>query len=418
MNEKELRKRVSKRRKISEEGWALMREGDYVGDALEQDFDEEKIEYIIEKYDKHKAAFGKTRVRRQTPDQERSEVPVSLREWELERKAAFEEYAAKHAACDDGVRWFRDRVLGGRLLTAEQARDLILSPAARFLEVNKFECGGGDVPLVAHRATLKGYEPKSGNDREVRHRATVAVDPPGMTETVENTFYDPLRPVPKRPRFKDGTDGQALYYVNERGRARKVSVWEQSLLESLRGLSERLAQWYRWEPAQATMFVLTGEIPAVPALKVGTSVKHVAELYPAKTATPEYIDATITIVASPWVSEERVKNHYRKAKIEVMGTSGGKPSSRKNLKLFRFVTERVDPTITRGHTKMPNGKTLVSEWNEAYPDWAYMTSVGDLDTRRFWRDYNRIKRTIAVGPPYQSRNPAAAARQPRQTDGS
>src|SRR5215204_1404728 len=221
MNEKELKQRVSKRRNISEGGWALMLEEGYVGDALEQDFDEgKKIDYIIEKYDKLSVAFGKTRVRRQTPDQERSEVPVSLREWELERKAAFEEYAAQRATRDDGVRWFRDRVLGDRLLTAGQARDLVLSPAARFLEANKFEFGGGDGPLVAHRARLKGYEPKSGNDREVRHRATVSVDPPGMTQTVENTFYDPPRAGSKRPRFADGTDGQALYYVNERGRAR------------------------------------------------------------------------------------------------------------------------------------------------------------------------------------------------------
>jgi hypothetical protein len=35
---------------------------------------------------------------------------------------------------------------------------------------------------------------------------------------------------------------------------------------------------------------------------------------------------------------------------------------------------------------MLNGKSLVSEWNKAHPEWAYETSVGDLDTHRFWRN--------------------------------
>jgi hypothetical protein len=198
MNEEELNGRVSKLRNISEDGWAIMLEEGYVEDALRHDFDEEKIKYLIEKYDKYNVAFGKTRDRRQTPDQERSEVPVSLSGSEPERKVAFEEYAAKRAACDDGVRWFRGRVLGGRLLTAGQARELPRSPATRFLEANTFEFAGGDVPLVGHRAMLEGYEPNRVKDREVRHRATVSVDPPGITETVENTFYDPPRLAPKR----------------------------------------------------------------------------------------------------------------------------------------------------------------------------------------------------------------------------
>lgn len=418
MKEEELKQRAMKHRRIPERSWAYLREEGNVDDALRQGLDEEMVEYIIKKFDRLAAASPGGGGRRQTPDQERGEIPVSLRESEPERKAAFEEYAAQRATRDDGVRWFRERVLGDRLLTAKQARELLRSPAARFLEASTFEFAGGDVPLVGHRATLENYEPKRGNDREVCHRATVSVAPPGITETVEYTFYDAPQLIPKRTRYKDGTGGQALYYVNERGRARKVSVWDRSLLERLRSLSEELAQWYRWEPAQATMFVLTGAIPAVPALKVGRSVKSIQDLLDAKTPTPEYIDAKILIEASAWVSWETVKKGYREAQIKVMGTSGGKPPSPKNLKLFRFITARVEPTSTLGYTRMPNGKSLVSEWNEAYPEWAYKDSVGDLNTRQFWRDYNRIRKTIAVGPTYQLRNCVATDRQPRQTDGS
>jgi hypothetical protein len=403
VNEDELRRRVSKRIPVTEGQWAHFVEMEYVYDALNTRGNyEDAVGFIIEKYRKHKALFGEGGGRRQTPDQERSEVPVSLRKSHREREAAFKEYVAKRASCDDGVRWFRDRVLGGRLLTAGQARELVLSPTARFFEARAFEFAGGDIPLIGHRATLEVYERMRGSDREVRHLATVSVDPPGLSETVEDTFYDPPRLAPKRPRYKDGTDGQALYYVNERGRPRYVSVWDRSVLEELRNVSERLARWYRWEPSQATMFVLTGATPAVPALKVGTSVKFSEEHHEDKPASPEYLDAKVIIEASPWVPEERVTKAYRKAKRKVMGTSGGKPPKLKNLILFRFVTEKIEPACRRGGTRMPNGKGLVREWNEAHPEWKYKNSVGDLDTRRFWRDYNRIRKTIAVGPPYQT----------------
>jgi hypothetical protein len=97
------------------------------------------------------------------------------------------------------------------------------------------------------------------------------------------------------------------------------------------------------------------------------------------------------------------------------------------LTLFRFVIERIqslsEPAAEAiasrapGQARMPEGKKLVSEWNETHPQWAYKTSVGDLNTRQFWRDFKRIEKTIAVGPPYQGYR-AAAARQPRQTDRS
>src|SRR5215213_4490949 len=176
MNEEELRRRVSKRRKIPDESWAFMLEREYVEDALGKDDDEEKVNFIIEQFDEHKAAFGGTRGRRQTLDQEISEVPVSLSESELERKGASEEYAALRAARDGGTRWFRDEVLRNRLLTAEQARELIRSPAARFLEENMFEFAGGEIPLIGHHATLEGYERgEGGTDWEAQHRATVSV---------------------------------------------------------------------------------------------------------------------------------------------------------------------------------------------------------------------------------------------------
>jgi hypothetical protein len=203
------------------------------------------------------------------------------------------------------------------------------------------------------------------------------------------------------------------------------------VLERLRRLCQKLAQEHRWELAQATIFVLTGEIPAVPALKVERSFRSTESL-----GRPEIIakqiDATITITAAPWVSSRTVTRAYRKAQTQTMGSSGGKPPGLKQLTLFRFVVGRIElsnelaaqenSASAHGCIKMPEGKRLLDEWKEAHPQWAKKkTSEGyltDITTRQFWRDHNRIRKTIAVGPPYQLRPRAATDRQPRQTDRS
>jgi hypothetical protein len=152
----------------------------------------------------------------------------------------------------------------------------------------------------------------------------------------------------------------------------------------------------------------------------------------------DFLTITITVEASPWVTSKAVERLFRKAQIQAMGTRGGRPPGQKNLKLFRFVTERieiadrsetngrsrtpsVDVTVAPGSMKhpcdlkTPNGKVIVDEWNKAHPEWAYKKTItGDPDTRRFWRDYNRIKRTIAVGPPYK-RPRTATTQQTGQT---
>ena len=129
-------------------------------------------------------------------------------------------------------------------------------------------------------------------------------------------------------------------------------------------------------------------------------------------------DTLITIEAAPWVSSKTVEKAYRRAQIKTLGTKGGRPPSKKNLRLFRFVTDRMEPLglleegarlpgapedaseieliVAQRYMKVPKHRELVREWNETYPEWSY-----EIGTGRFWRDYNRIKKTVAIGPPYK-----------------
>jgi hypothetical protein len=53
-----------------------------------------------------------------------------------------------------------------------------------------------------------------------------------------------------------------LEYPDENGKVQGVEVWGISVLGDLKELGEKLSRRYRWQPAQAVLFVLTGEIPA------------------------------------------------------------------------------------------------------------------------------------------------------------
>jgi hypothetical protein len=327
-------------------------------------------------------------------------IRVFLNNIENERKAALEEYLAMCAACDLDVYRFRERVLEGHPLAANEARDLLKSPAAALMGTRLFKWLR--IPIVGHTAEVKSYERDLVPAGFEEYTATIAVDPPGITHTVSMPTLANIADADKqRPVM--------LEFPDEEGRIIGREVWGISLLGELRKLGEKLSERYRWQEAQAVWFVLTGEIPAIPALTVTRSFP--GSMY--------HRDVLITIEASPWVSSKMVERAFRRAQIKTLGSGGGRPPGEKNLKLLRFVIERTEPLgmLEDGrrppgapehmvglelvaqyplYRKMPNGKELVREWNEKYPQWSY----GDA-TRRFWRDYHRIKKAVAVGPPYE-----------------
>ena len=372
-------------------------------------------EYIIKAYDELAAAFPVAR-NRAKPEGRTKTVPVtsSLR-LEEERAAAFEEYLAYAANFDWDLHRFRDMVLGNRLLTAEQARAFVQSPAARFFGDHSFEFGGGSIPLTSHHATLESYE-REREGQKVRHRATVSVDPPGITETAEKWTHEPAHKVIRRRRNDDVGNGKPLLFVNTEGRVQTSWVWERSVLEKLRRVSQKLAERYLWQGAQATMFVLTGEIPARPSLRVSYE-RRGADV---GSRAVKVSQGMVTLEVAPWVSAKTVHRAFRAAQSRILDRDN-RPIKEKNLKLFRFVTERLEPTglfedgeprfppgeegmtedesIKHGaFEKKPTGRELVREW-DALPwvqknQWAYGENTG-----RFWRDYKHTKLRIAYSAP-------------------
>jgi hypothetical protein len=342
--------------------------------------------------------------------QKKEEVASHMSPLELERSAAFEEHLAKVVATDPKVRRFRLEVLNGRLLAPEDARVLLGSEAARFLRHGMFAKLG--IPVLGHTSTLDDYRREdvrvedSGTDL-VRHLATVSVEPPGITETVRTLWPDP---------FVD------LAFPTEDGYVDDREVWRQSLLGWLQELSEKLAETYRWFPSQVTWFLLTGEVPAAPPVRMRYWWN----------ASPYHREGVVDMEVSLWVSADTVRDAFYALQRRALKEHDNRTIGEKNLKLLRFVTERMDEAhlleqdvsrnkAARGISlatalegvSLPQGGKLVAEWDNQ--DWVQQKQqqenkkrpkkkkqrwVYNGDTRRFWRDFRRAQRAVMV-PPYE-----------------
>jgi hypothetical protein len=406
MNLERIKAEAQERRPFTEWIWSKFEEELFVEDALLKDSPEQAVEFLVNTYDER---VGASRGRRDRGSRDHGQgtdtVDVALSDLELERQAALEQYLAMCAACDLDVYRFRQEVLEGELLTEAQAQELLKSPAAALMETRRFKAR--DIPVVGHTADVR-YERDTVPPGVEKLTATIAVHPPGITCEVEMpTWPGTSRGEKQRP--------VVLEFPDEEGRTARHEVWSISLLGELKTVGDKLSERYRWQPAQAVWFVLTGETPAVPALTVTRSFP--SSMY--------HFDTLITVEASPWVSSRTVERAFRKAQIKTLGSDRGRPLGKKNLKLLRFVIRRIEslgkeelgmiekgmspPRAPKGrgmlelvtqyplYRKMPNAKEIVSEWNETNPpQWSY----GD-DTRRLWKDYHRIKKSVAFGPPYR-----------------
>ncbi len=214
-------------------------------------------------------------------------------------------------------------------------------------------------------------------------------------------FLDSPEARAQRPGIKTGT--VALPFPAKGGGEERIDVPAASVLGSLCELGDWLSGTYRWRVRWAVWFVLTGTIPPFPALTMGSTFR-----------VPPYYDITINIEASPWVSASTVYKAYRRAQKRVLRRArGGRPTGKKNIALFRFVNQRVEPfALYRPGYDIPNsgwmaelaaeqdlpvGRDLMREWDARCSDgtfsreWRYGNNGG---TRRFWRDYHRAREAI------------------------
>lgn len=159
---------------------------------------------------------------------------------------------------------------------------------------------------------------------------------------------------------------------------------------------------YPWELADATWFVLTGEVPAMPPARGQYKVKR----------GNHYAYGQITLTVMPWVPAKTVSELYRKVQRQALG-GDNQPLKEKALNLVRFVMEHVYPVGLSSEERRRLGQRLIDEWNQT--EWVreqpqderpkdaqkwrrHRAYEGPGRTRQFWRDFSRQLQAVAYQP--------------------
>ena len=130
----------------------------------------------------------------------------------------------------------------------------------------------------------------------------------------------------------------------------RVRVAHDSLLGDLQMLSNALAGTFSWQPQQATMFVLSGAVPIVAAIRGTVRYKG-----------PVAAASRIILEIDPWTDPRDVQAAYSTLRKGDDATRRYRPLGERALALAAFIAERPDD---------PDEKRRRA-WNRAHPDWTY-----------------------------------------------
>lgn len=341
-----------------------------------------------------KRRLGQRERRRNQDAGDKHWFPELSREARL-RAEVYGEYLARVAAADYYVTRYRERVFGERtaMLAPDQAHSLVRSAAAQALPPAFFR--EMRIPLGDHYVEVlhQGSDVDEG-DSAVDH-ATIRVR---WSESPEGTEQRvPLA-------VTEGKDLAWLEFRNEIGEDDSMAVRRDSVLGELQQLASRLTEQFPWRETQTTWFILTGEPPLVPPVKVWYTLRP-AEVRLERLGDPErFTYGEVTISAVPWLSEKIVAEAYYNLQQRILPGKQNQPLERRRLELLRFVIQRENPfELTRARRRRI-GKELVEAWDRRYPNWAY--GEYDQPTSALWRAYNDAERRLlhpVWTPPHEVR---------------
>jgi len=252
-------------------------------------------------------------------------VELTLGKGDHEHAEALSLHLAKQALLWPEVRRFRERVLGGSPLPADEPE-----PVRAFLQ-SEID-SEYDLPRID-----PVYHPGQLTDvQNLRDLVAGDVDP---DESVVYPYRLPDYPLPGGDAV-DLLRAAANYrYPYEAGAMEFIRDHEGG---SLGDLGRRLATTYPWDPGDAAWFVLTGEAPKVEPVRLFHDEAR----------------GTFTLTFMPWVSKMIMLQVRRVAQQR----SDSGELKEKALEVFRFVTEHANAQGSKAWDK------LRAEWNKRHPD--------------------------------------------------
>ena len=267
---------------------------------------------------------------------------------------------------------------------------MISSPAAAYLPYAYFTIGyfassgtTNRIPVVGHEATEYELEPEESDEYGPYTPVRVVVDPPG-DEIIEK-IRGMVRGMERLP------------FPDEDNHPQEIQVAQSSVLDELRRVAHTLTRALitscPWQDTQATWFVLTGEPPAVPAMR--------GRARAGRRSAPDF--GTITLDRQSWVSADAVRKFYKRLQRRLLASKPGSTSER-NLAVFRFVVSQLEvqaPDDSRRKPLLlskrkatlaqPPWRTLLDRWNRKYPEeheWHCK------DVRNFSKAFRRAEQAV------------------------
>ncbi len=283
-----------------------------------------------------------------------SQISVQRRQKRQERMMAISELLAYDAEQLPDVKAFRRGWLGDGLLTHEQVEGWIQGRKQADGEHTKWL--SGEIPIPP---------------------GTEVIIPSKMLEKYPDSppqwGIDPPLVINRAP----GIQVQDLAYsVPGLPWMCRVLVRAGGVLDKLRHLSEKLADRYRWDEGQATVFVLTGSIPIVASIHV-----RITQTSPFPTLS------RITLTIDPTLSPIEVAESYRKARRELfMDDTRQGSMSEKSMTLATFLAQRLEDE---------SWKVRLKDWNQLYTSRGWGYDAAHL--RNFCRDCIQAQRRLLVG---------------------
>jgi hypothetical protein len=143
-------------------------------------------------------------------------------------------------------------------------------------------------------------------------------------------------------------------------RERRLPVTEGPLQE-LKELVARLTRTYRWAEAEAVALVMSGVVPGLMVARV----RYVGGEYP------------VVLEVMPWLRAHEVAEIYAAFRQEFPHL----------FARWRMLSEKMLAlALFRAENPRAPWRRLVRMWNEARPQWRYLTGQGEPDHRTFARD--------------------------------
>jgi len=225
-----------------------------------------------------------------------------------------EPWATPNQPC---VAEFRDRVLGGQVISWAEAQPLLKSFGAAMFEFEFFAANG--IPVLDHTSELTtGLDWNAADSRE------------GLTPRSEVTFCwgtnTLVAPLGDRAHHVRPSDYPFHFWW--RGQERVAAINTYSLIGWLDCLRRIFVYSFPWDGIAATMFVLIGLPPRVVPIDLGI---------PEYSEGREHVLMRLELTVHPWVSAETVLEVYRRMQRIVVGPRNRLPEV-ESLEFFDFVS--------------------------------------------------------------------------------